>query len=113
VTDPIVAAVTAKMEARSQFGRRKYGVGLDRTDLSQLQWLIHAQEEAMDLAQYLEVLISQIGLRPDALHPALCGAAPARCSFPDGQDANLTSAGAVPNEPRDGRGHFGAGDGAD
>ena len=30
---------------------------MERTDLSELDWLIHAQEEAMDLAIYLEKLI--------------------------------------------------------
>tara|TARA_R110001606_G_C15166202_1_gene627631 strand:+ start:263 stop:499 length:237 start_codon:yes stop_codon:yes gene_type:complete len=30
---------------------------MDRTDLSSLEWLIHAQEEAMDLSVYLEKLI--------------------------------------------------------
>ncbi len=30
---------------------------MQRTDLSRLDWLRHAQEEAMDLAVYLEKLI--------------------------------------------------------
>ncbi len=30
---------------------------MDRKDLSEVEWLIHAQEEAMDLAIYLEKLI--------------------------------------------------------
>ena len=55
--DPIVESVRAKLLARSQVGLSKYGVGLDRTDLSRLDWLRLAQEEAMDLANYLEVLI--------------------------------------------------------
>lgn len=57
--DPIVAAVCAKMKQRSQVGQAKYGVMLNRTDLSRLDWLRHAQEEAMDLANYLEVLIQR------------------------------------------------------
>ena len=32
---------------------------LEREDLTTLDWLIHAQEEAMDLANYLEVLIQK------------------------------------------------------
>jgi hypothetical protein len=55
--DPVVEAVRAKFLNRSTVGLRKYGVGLDRTDLSRLDWLNHAQEEAMDLVNYLEVLI--------------------------------------------------------
>jgi hypothetical protein len=30
---------------------------MERTDLSRLEWLKHAQEEAMDLAVYLQKLI--------------------------------------------------------
>jgi hypothetical protein len=55
--DPIVESVRAKLLLRSQVGLNKYGVGLDRKDLTYLDWLIHAQEESMDLANYLEVLI--------------------------------------------------------
>ena len=57
--DPIVEAVRTKLLSRSQVGLTKYGVGLNRPDLSKLEWLIHAQEEAMDLANYLEVLIQK------------------------------------------------------
>ena len=56
-TDPIVESVCQKMMARSELGMRKYQSTLDRTDLSRLDWLRHAQEEAMDLANYLECLI--------------------------------------------------------
>jgi hypothetical protein len=59
MTDPIVEAVRAKLLARSQTGLQKYGVGLNRPDLSRLDWLRHAQEEALDLANYLEVLIQR------------------------------------------------------
>lgn len=50
-------AVAAKLQKRAEVGRAKYGVTMERTDLSTLDWLIHAQEEAMDLAVYLERLI--------------------------------------------------------
>ena len=56
-TDPIVESVCQKMMARSRLGMSKYESTLDRTDLSRLDWLRHAQEEAMDLANYLECLI--------------------------------------------------------
>ena len=52
-------AVCLKIQQRAKFGLQKYGVTLERTDLTRLQWLIHAQEEAMDLANYLEVLIQK------------------------------------------------------
>ena len=55
----IEAKVIEKIRARAEFGLSKYGTTLERTDLSTLDWLIHAQEEAMDLANYLEVLIQR------------------------------------------------------
>jgi hypothetical protein len=61
--DPIVESVRAKLLQRSQLGLSKYGVGLDRNDLTTLEWLTLAQEEAMDLANYLEVLIQQLSKR--------------------------------------------------
>lgn len=54
--DSIVESVITQFKARSERGIDKYGVTLDRTDLSTLQWLIHAQEEAMDFCLYLERL---------------------------------------------------------
>ena len=57
--DPIVERVRAKLRERSMAGIEKYGTQLTRTDLSRLDWLRHAQEEAMDLANYLEVLIQR------------------------------------------------------
>ena len=57
--DPIVERVCRKMLQRSEVGVKKYGTTLNRADLSRLDWLIHAQEEAMDLANYLECLIQQ------------------------------------------------------
>lgn len=57
--DPIIASVRYKLRERSKLGKAKYGVGLDRKDLTRLEWLRHAQEEAMDLCGYLEVLIQQ------------------------------------------------------
>jgi hypothetical protein len=50
-------AVIEKIRARRHAGRRKYGVSMERTDLTKLDWLRHAQEEALDFAIYLEKLI--------------------------------------------------------
>tara|TARA_R100001510_G_C7654272_1_gene212910 strand:+ start:2346 stop:2612 length:267 start_codon:yes stop_codon:yes gene_type:complete len=50
-------AVCKKIQARSEVGKKKYGVTMEDAPLSRLQWLIHAQEEAMDLAVYLQKLI--------------------------------------------------------
>ena len=49
--------VMKKIYSRSLVGKEKYGVTMQRTDLTTLDWLIHAQEEAMDMAVYLEKLI--------------------------------------------------------
>lgn len=57
--DAIVDSVCAKMVSRSTVGLRKYGTNLERKDLSFLDWLNHAQQEAMDFANYLEVLIQK------------------------------------------------------
>jgi hypothetical protein len=51
--------VSRKLIQRAEFGLKKYGVTLLREDLTTLDWLTHAQEEAMDLANYLEVLIQR------------------------------------------------------
>lgn len=52
--------VCQKLQTRAAFGLAKYGVSMERTDLSFLDWLIHAQEEAMDLAVYLERIITDL-----------------------------------------------------
>lgn len=57
----ITLKVAEKLLERDRFGQKKYGTSLDRTDLSVLDWLRHAQEEAMDFAGYLEVLIQRAG----------------------------------------------------
>tara|TARA_R100001015_G_C4632918_1_gene197139 strand:+ start:1337 stop:1549 length:213 start_codon:yes stop_codon:yes gene_type:complete len=49
--------VCEKIKARSLVGKQKYGVTMEEETLSRLEWLIHAQEEAMDLAVYLQKLI--------------------------------------------------------
>ena len=56
--DKHVYSVIQKIKTRSEAGLKKYGVTLERTDLTLLNWLQHAQEEAMDLANYLEVIMS-------------------------------------------------------
>lgn len=58
--DPIVAAVCADLKSRSERGIGKYGVTLDRDDLSQREWLQHAYEEALDLANYLKRIMMDL-----------------------------------------------------
>lgn len=62
--DSIVASVIASFKQRSEFGQKKYGTNLDRTDLSFLQWVQHMQEELMDAILYLEKL-KKISTKPD------------------------------------------------
>ena len=64
-TDPIVESVRLKLLSRSQLGIQKYNTTLDRSDLTTRDWLVHAQEEAMDLANYLEVLIQEYDKKSD------------------------------------------------
>jgi len=56
IEDKIVLRVLARFSERSQVGITKYNTTLERTDLSTLEWLTHAQEEAMDFCLYLEKL---------------------------------------------------------
>ncbi len=57
--DSIVESVINQFKQRSEVGINKYGVTLDRTDLSTLEWIEHAKQEAMDFVLYLEKLKSQ------------------------------------------------------
>ena len=56
MADSIVQSVVQKFIQRSEFGQKKYGTTLDRTDLKPLDWIVHAQEELMDGILYLEKL---------------------------------------------------------
>ena len=49
--------VCLKILDRAEVGEKKYGTTMDRTDLSTADWIKHAQEEAMDLAVYLEKIL--------------------------------------------------------
>jgi hypothetical protein len=61
MADPIVAKTCALLLSRSAVGIAKYGVTLARTDLSRKQWLVHARDEALDMALYLQRLIDMEG----------------------------------------------------
>jgi hypothetical protein len=56
IEDQIVLRVLSRFAERSQVGIKKYNTTLERSDLSTLEWLTHAQEEAMDFVLYLERL---------------------------------------------------------
>ena len=49
--------VCKKIQQRAKVGKAKYGVTMERTDLSIVEWLTHLQEELMDASVYVERLI--------------------------------------------------------
>ena len=58
-TDSIVEAVRKDLLDRSKIGIKKYGCTLDRTDLTEDQWIQHAYEEALDLCLYLKKILNK------------------------------------------------------
>jgi hypothetical protein len=52
--DSVVTSIIEQFKERSEQGKAKYGVDLDRTDLSLLEWIEHAKQEHMDAILYLE-----------------------------------------------------------
>ncbi len=58
--DKVIQAVCDDLMKRSVVGIKKYGVTLERTDLSLRDWLQHAYEETLDSANYLKRTIMEI-----------------------------------------------------
>lgn len=54
----ILEEVINDLKQREQKGLSTYGTTVDRTDLTEKEWLQHAYEEALDLAIYLKKLMS-------------------------------------------------------
>jgi hypothetical protein len=54
--DPIVESVVNQLRDRSVVGIRKYGTTLNDNNISTLEWIEHAKQEAMDFILYLERL---------------------------------------------------------
>jgi hypothetical protein len=52
--DSVVTSVIDQFITRATKGKAKYGVDLDRTDLTLLEWIEHAKQEHMDAILYLE-----------------------------------------------------------
>ena len=50
----MVEGVIDQFRTRAEAGKAKYGVTMDRGDLTTAQWLQHLQEELMDAVVYLE-----------------------------------------------------------
>ena len=62
ISDSIVEKVIESFKERSNVGIKKYGVTLDRSDLSFLEWINHSQQEGMDMILYLERMKSTAGM---------------------------------------------------
>ena len=65
--DPIVSMVIAQFRSRSQRGIKKYNTTLAENDLSLVEWLEHAKEEAMDQVLYLERAIDEIRRKENSI----------------------------------------------
>lgn len=59
--DSIVESIVNQYQQRAEFGAKKYGVTMDRDDLTIQDWIEHAKQEAMDFTLYLEKLSNEIG----------------------------------------------------
>lgn len=52
--DSVVTSVINQFKQRAEAGKQKYGVDLDREDLTLIEWIEHAKQEHMDAILYLE-----------------------------------------------------------
>ena len=67
MTDPIVSMVIAQFRSRSKLGIEKYNTTLAENDLSLVEWLEHAKQEAMDQVLYLERAINEIRSKENSI----------------------------------------------
>ena len=65
--DSILTELLEKYVQRSEIGKAKYNMDMDRDDLSITEWVNHAQEEAMDLSIYLTKIKRELENRHDEL----------------------------------------------
>lgn len=70
----IEESVANKIIRRAEHGKKKYGVTMERQDLTTLEWLMHHQEELMDALVYSEKLIQLevARLNTEPLNPLNC-----------------------------------------
>lgn len=59
-TDSIVDSIIDRFVMRAQIGKAKYGVDLDRTDLSLKEWLQHSIEEKLDDILYMQRALKEL-----------------------------------------------------
>ena len=58
--DSVVTAIIEQFTSRAKMGKAKYGVDLDRNDLTLLEWIEHAKQEHMDAILYLEKIKQEV-----------------------------------------------------
>lgn len=56
----IEESVINKIRSRADVGEKKYGVTMERDDLTLLQWINHLQEELLDASVYIEKLLQEL-----------------------------------------------------
>ena len=61
--DSIVQTIVEKFVDRAKMGEKKYGVTLDRVDLSIEDFIEHALQEHMDAILYLQKVKTMLKLR--------------------------------------------------
>jgi len=50
--------VIRKIRDRAETGLKKYGVTVEREDYTDIDWLLHLQEELLDAVIYIEALFA-------------------------------------------------------
>lgn len=65
--DSVVSSIINQFTTRALMGKKKYGVDLDRTDLSLLEWIEHAKQEHMDAILYLEKIKREISGKKETI----------------------------------------------
>jgi hypothetical protein len=56
----IEESVINKIRSRAETGEKKYGVTMERNDLTLLQWINHLQEELLDASVYIEKVLQEL-----------------------------------------------------
>tara|TARA_B110001454_G_scaffold67796_1_gene66084 strand:+ start:70 stop:270 length:201 start_codon:yes stop_codon:yes gene_type:complete len=55
--------VCKKIMMRAKVGKRKYGVTMERDDLTLVEWMKHFSEELMDALVYIEKQIQMLEIK--------------------------------------------------
>jgi hypothetical protein len=64
--DSIVKSIINQFTTRAEVGETKYGVNMDRNDLSFPEWITHMKQELMDAIIYLEKIEKLYGEKDQA-----------------------------------------------